>query len=489
MPAPPARGGGQSTFSPGTHEVSTSPATESDLGRAMPADRDWLRQQRRAIVEALRRGRPTDRRLARFHERLNRSIALAEARRQNVPQIRYDLELPVSAEREKIAAAIREHQVVIVCGETGSGKSTQLPKICLELGRGVERMIGHTQPRRIAARSVAARIAEELHCPLGQAVGYKIRFTDETGPRTYVKLMTDGILLAESQNDPGLDQYDTIILDEAHERSLNIDFLIGYLKRLLPRRRDLKLIITSATIDAARFAQHFASPGGPAPVIEVTGRTFPVEIRWRPLPPGDESAEPDLERAVADAVDELAREDRGDILVFMPTERDIHELAKVLRDRTIPGDAGERKTEILPLYARLSLEEQQRVFHTRGQRRIVIATNVAESSLTVPGIRAVIDPGTARIRALLGADQDPAAADRADFPGVGRPAHGALRTRRTGRLHPPVRRRRLPPPRPLHRPRDSADQPRLGDPPDRRLPAGRARRLSLSRPAPRRRRA
>jgi len=363
----------------------------------MPADRHRLRRQLRAIREAIAQGRPSDERLARWKEDLRRSIGLREARRAGVPAVRFDDELPVARKRHDIAAAIREHPVVVVCGETGSGKSTQLPKICLELGRGIDRVIGHTQPRRIAARSVAARIAEELGSPLGHAVGYKIRFTDETGPRTYVKLMTDGILLAESQGDPFLDQYDTIILDEAHERSLNVDFLIGYLKGLLPRRRDLKLVITSATIDAARFAGHFATPAGPAPVIEVTGRSYPVEVRWRPLAADEEGHEPELEQAIADVVDELARIDRGNVLVFMPTERDIHELAKVLRGRTIPGDAPGRQTEILPLYARLSIDQQQRVFHPGAHRRIVIATNVAESSLTVPGIRYVIDPGTARI--------------------------------------------------------------------------------------------
>ena len=298
----------------------------------------------------------------------------------------------------EIAQAVGQHQVVIVCGETGSGKSTQLPKMCLELGLGVGAMIGHTQPRRIAARSIAARIAEELGSPLGQAVGYKHRFTDVTGPGTYIKLMTDGILLAETQQDRYLNQYDAIILDEAHERSLNIDFLLGYLKQLLPKRPDLKLIITSATIDAQRFARHFPDPQQePAPVIEVSGRTYPVEIRHRPPEAEEESGEPDVQRAVLAAVDELARLDRGDMLIFMPTERDIHELAKHLRSRTLPGDTAAGATEILPLYARLPAGQQQRVFHAGPGRRIVIATNVAESSLTVPGIRYVIDPGTARI--------------------------------------------------------------------------------------------
>jgi ATP-dependent helicase HrpA len=370
---------------------------EQRIDEAMPADRRRLRQLLRSVQGAQRAGKPFDRSLARLTTDLEQSIARRQARRGGVPKITYDDELPISARRVEIAQAIRDHAVVIVCGETGSGKSTQLPKICLELGRGIDGLIGHTQPRRIAARSVAARIAEELGSSLGADVGFKVRFTDTTSPRTYIKLMTDGILLAESQHDRFLDQYDTIILDEAHERSLNIDFLIGYLHRLLPRRRDLKLIVTSATIDAARFAQHFATSAGPAPVIEVSGRTYPVDIRYRPVEPDDDSPHPDWLRGTLSAIDEVGRIDHGDMLIFMPTERDIHETAKVLRGRPLPGDPTGRSTEILPLYARLSVAEQQRVFHPRGKRRIVIATNVAESSLTVPGIRFVIDPGTARI--------------------------------------------------------------------------------------------
>jgi len=377
--------------------VRSSGGSEADLAKAMLADRHRLRRQLRAIRADGDAGKPVQRRLQRWRDELARSIALVDARRKAVPPLRYPQDLPICANRDPIAAAIREHPVVIVCGETGSGKSTQLPKICLELGRGIEGMIGHTQPRRIAARSVAARVAEELGSPLGQAVGFKIRFAEAVRPTTLVKVMTDGMLLAECQADPFLEQYDTIILDEAHERSLNIDFLLGYVKRLLPKRRGLKLIITSATIDAARFADHFRSPRGPAPVIEVSGRSYPVEIRWRPLVPDEEGRESDLEDALGDAVDELARIDSGDILLFMPTERDIHELAKALRGRLLPGDRPGRATEILPLYARLSIQEQQRIFQPHGHRRIVIATNVAESSLTVPGIRYVIDPGTARI--------------------------------------------------------------------------------------------
>ena len=370
---------------------------EARIALAMQADRHRFRRQLRGLETALRSGKPIGDREAKLSEEVDRSIAVCEARRNGVPDIRFDQELPVSGRREEIAQAIRDHQVVIVCGETGSGKSTQLPKICLEMGRGIEGLIGHTQPRRIAARSVAARIAEELGSPLGHHVGFKVRFSEAFGPKCYVKLMTDGVLLAETQGDPFLDRYDTIILDEAHERSLNIDFLIGYLKRLMPKRRDLRLVITSATIDAARFSEHFATADGPAPVLEVSGRTFPVEIRWRPPEPDDDGDEPDLQEAVLQAIDELARIDRGDLLVFMPTERDIHETAKALRGRPIPGDATGSQTDILPLYARLSIQEQQRVFQPGPKRRIVIATNVAESSLTVPRIHYVIDPGTARI--------------------------------------------------------------------------------------------
>jgi len=368
---------------------------EADLGKAMRWDRYRLRRQLRALKAAEAAGKATDERIAQLAKELERSILLRKARQRGLPELRYDAGLPITAKRQEIAEAIQTHQVVIVSGETGSGKSTQLPKICLELGRGIDGLIGHTQPRRIAARSVAARVAEELGTPLGQQVGYQIRFAEATSDQTYIKLMTDGMLLAESQGDPFLDQYDTIIIDEAHERSLNIDFLIGLLKRLLPKRRDLKVIITSATIDSARFAEHFATAAGPAPVIEVSGRSYPVEIRYRPVEPEEGTDEPDLSRSLLRAVDEVARLGHGDILLFMPTERDIHEAAKVLREHPVPGDGG--KTEILPLYARLSIREQQRVFQPHAHRRIVIATNVAESSLTVPGIHYVIDTGTARV--------------------------------------------------------------------------------------------
>ncbi|MEV4460235.1 ATP-dependent RNA helicase HrpA [Microbispora sp. NPDC049633] len=306
------------------------------------------------------------------------------ARRAAVPALQYPPELPVSRHKDDLLAAIRDHQVVIVAGETGSGKTTQIPKICLELGRGVHGLIGHTQPRRIAARTVAERIAEELSIELGEAVGYKVRFTDHSSDGTLVKLMTDGILLAEMQTDPLLLQYDTLIIDEAHERSLNIDFILGYLKQLLPKRPDLKVVITSATIDPERFARHFAGPGGePAPVIEVSGRTYPVEVRYRPVDEDD-----DQTQAIVDAVDELCAEGPGDILVFLSGEREIRDTADALKGRP---------EEVLPLYARLSAAEQHRVFQSHRGRRIVLATNVAETSLTVPGIKYVVDPGTARI--------------------------------------------------------------------------------------------
>ena len=299
------------------------------------------------------------------------------------PAIAYDDELPVSARRGEIAEAIRSNQVVIVCGETGSGKTTQLPKICLELGRGAHGLIGHTQPRRIAARATATRIAQELKSELGRAVGFKIRFTDRVSPDSYIKLMTDGILLAETQGDPQLRQYDTLIIDEAHERSLNIDFLLGYLKQLLPKRPELKVIVTSATLDADRFSKHFND----APVIEVSGRLYPIEMRWRP--PADDV---DLPEAIVDAVDECHRNGPGDVLVFLPGEREIREAAEALRKHHPPG------TELLPLYARQSAQEQQRVFAPAKGRRVVLATNVAETSLTVPGIRYVVDSGLARVK-------------------------------------------------------------------------------------------
>ncbi|MER7968824.1 ATP-dependent RNA helicase HrpA [Streptomyces sp. NPDC096080] len=350
------------------------------LGRRLEGARKIRKPEARAAV------------LAEIEAEVDRAEERMGRRRGRVPSVSYPEQLPVSQKKDVIADAIRDHQVVIVAGETGSGKTTQIPKICMELGRGVRGMIGHTQPRRIAARTVAERVAEELDTPLGQAVGWKVRFTDQVDPdATFVKLMTDGILLAEIQTDRELRAYDTIIIDEAHERSLNIDFLLGYLAQLLPRRPDLKVVITSATIDPERFSRHF----GEAPIIEVSGRTYPVEVRYRPLLEDvtEESAEADRDQitAICDAVEELQGEGKGDILVFLSGEREIRDTADALEKRKY------RFTEVLPLYARLSHAEQHRVFQQHTGRRIVLATNVAETSLTVPGIKYVIDPGFARI--------------------------------------------------------------------------------------------
>ncbi|WP_345676343.1 ATP-dependent RNA helicase HrpA [Yinghuangia aomiensis] len=313
----------------------------------------------------------------------------ADLRRAAVPRIEYPEQLPVSQKKDEILAAIRDHQVVIVAGETGSGKTTQLPKICLELGRGIRGLVGHTQPRRLAARTVADRIAEELKTPLGSTVGYKVRFNDQVSDASLVKLMTDGILLAELQTDRDLLQYDTLIIDEAHERSLNIDFILGYVKQLLPRRPDLKVVITSATIDPERFSRHF----GDAPIVEVSGRTYPVEVRYRPLVADSEAEQDDRDQVqgIIDAVKELQAEGPGDVLVFLSGEREIRDTAEALGKQQL------RNTEILPLYARLSSAEQHRVFQAHSGRRVVLATNVAETSLTVPGIKYVVDPGSARI--------------------------------------------------------------------------------------------
>ncbi|WP_062706496.1 ATP-dependent RNA helicase HrpA [Grimontia marina] len=316
-----------------------------------------------------------------------KSMQVRMQRLANKPNITFPEQLPVSQKKDDIAEAISNNQVVIVAGETGSGKTTQLPKICMGLGLGVSGVIGHTQPRRLAARSVATRIAEELETELGKTVGYKVRFNDQVSEESRVKLMTDGILLAEIQHDRFLNQYDCIIIDEAHERSLNIDFILGYLKQLLPKRPDLKLIITSATIDPERFSNHFRG----APIIEVSGRTYPVEVRYRPLVEDSEDTDRDQLQAIFDAVDELHDEGPGDILIFMNGEREIRDTADALNKRNL------RDCEILPLYARLSSAEQNRVFQSHSGRRIVLATNVAETSLTVPGIKYVIDPGTARI--------------------------------------------------------------------------------------------
>ncbi len=392
--------------------MATSTPADLSIGvlrqRLDAVTRDDQRRLRRQLDRA-RTTRDPDKRvaaIARVAGAIDRAEVRLVRRQQAVPTIAYPEALPVSQRRDEIAAAIRDHQVVIVAGETGSGKTTQLPKICLELGRGVHGMIGHTQPRRLAARTVADRIAEELHTELGAAVGFAVRFNDQVSDTTLVKLMTDGILLTDIHRDRSLSAYDTLIIDEAHERSLNLDFILGYLKQLLPRRPDLKVIVTSATIDPERFSAHFDG----APIIEVSGRTVPVEYRYRPLAdpeagrgdgPGDPRGERRSDRpdrfgrdqlqGICDAVEELRAEPPGDVLVFLAGERDIRDAADALRELQL------RDTEILPLYARLSHAEQHRVFAPHPGRRIVLATNVAETSLTVPGIRYVVDPGTARI--------------------------------------------------------------------------------------------
>jgi ATP-dependent helicase HrpA len=396
----------------------------------MFVDRHILQRSLRQARAALAEGKLNSKTLADLSARVRASAARREARKINLPKPEFPPELPVSTRKDEIAAAIAKHQVVIVSGETGSGKTTQLPKICLELGRGVTGLIGHTQPRRIAARSVASRIAQELKSSLGEAVGYKVRFNDKLSEASYIKLMTDGILLAETQGDRFLNAYDTIIIDEAHERSLNIDFLLGYLKQLLPKRPELKVIVTSATIDAGRFSRHFNG----APVIEVSGRTYPVEIRYRPLgKPGfaakeieaedsddnlellgqdlmgikrkarvearwlqEDDEEEAIEEAILDAADDLLRLGDGDILVFLPGEREIRDVADHLR-KYQGRSAKLRHIEVLPLFARLSIEDQQKIFRPSGTTRIVLATNVAETSLTVPGIKYVIDAGLARV--------------------------------------------------------------------------------------------
>ncbi|MDP3607684.1 MAG: ATP-dependent RNA helicase HrpA [Methylophilus sp.] len=395
----------------------------------MLVDRFPLRRRLQQAQALLKQKKPVEKSLADIASALQRSAQKMQVRLTGLPKPEYPSELPVSGKKDDIAAAIQQHQVVIVCGETGSGKTTQLPKICLELGRGVAGLIGHTQPRRIAARSVASRIAQELNSPLGQTVGYKVRFNDKLSESSYIKLMTDGILLAETQGDKFLNAYDTIIIDEAHERSLNIDFLLGYLKQLLPKRPDLKVIVTSATIDAERFSNHFVG----APIIEVSGRTYPVEVRYRPLGKSgfrakeiaeaenaqfdldddtifgiarkaktearwleEDDEEEAIEEAILDAADDLLRQGDGDILVFLPGEREIRDTADHLRK--YQGRSAKLKhVEVLPLFARLSIEDQQKIFKSHSSRRIVLATNVAETSLTVPGIKYVIDAGLARV--------------------------------------------------------------------------------------------
>jgi ATP-dependent helicase HrpA len=370
-----------------------------NLDQAMYADRHRLRRQLHDLRKKAGDTPIEDEHLAQWLERLQASAAKVEARRKSVPAMRYDDSLPIAAKRDEIKAALRQHQVLVIAGETGSGKTTQLPKICLEIGRGVHGLIGHTQPRRLAARSVATRVAEEIGTPLGELVGYQVRFEDQSKDSSLIKLMTDGILLAETQHDRFLEKYDTIIVDEAHERSLNIDFLLGYLKTLLPRRPDLKVIITSATIDLARFSEHFNG----APIVEVSGRTFPVETWYRPLAAETDEdgnrVEDDLtvDQGILAALDEIDAHEKsigtrpGDVLVFLPGEREIRDAAEVLRKASL------RFTEVLPLYARLTPADQQKIFRPAAGRKIVLATNVAETSLTVPGIRYVIDSGTARI--------------------------------------------------------------------------------------------
>lgn len=402
---------------------------EKQLPACMLVHRFVLRRRLQQAKELIKQQKPVEKSLVDIANAVQKSTQQYHQRLAQLPKPEYPLELPVSGKKDEIAAAIQQHQVVIVCGETGSGKTTQLPKICLELGRGVAGLIGHTQPRRIAARSVASRIAQELNSPLGQTVGYKVRFNDKLSESSYIKLMTDGIMLAETQGDKFLNAYDTIIIDEAHERSLNIDFLLGYLKQLLPKRPDLKVIITSATIDAERFSNHFVG----APIIEVSGRTYPVEVRYRPLGKAgfraketaeaenaqfdlddetvfgiarkaktearwleEDDEEEAIEEAILDAADDLLRQGDGDILVFLPGEREIRDVADHLRK--YQGRSAKLKhIEVLPLFARLSIEDQQKIFKSHSSRRIVLATNVAETSLTVPGIKYVIDAGLARV--------------------------------------------------------------------------------------------
>ncbi|MDQ6967266.1 MAG: ATP-dependent RNA helicase HrpA, partial [Mariprofundaceae bacterium] len=358
------------------------------LTTCMLFERRALSKRLHALSHRIRQGKPIDKSLLDMKQCIQRSSAQYMRRKAASPKLSYPEELPVSAKRQEIARAIQANQVVIVAGETGSGKTTQIPKICLELGRGVGGLIGHTQPRRIAARSVATRIAQELKSKVGEYVGYKVRFSDHSKKDGYIKLMTDGILLAEIQGDARLEQYDTIIIDEAHERSLNIDFLLGYLKQLLPKRPDLRLIVTSATINTAHFAAFFDN----APVIEVSGRSYPVDILYHPVAGDEDALDNNLPLAIVAAVDEVARMDAlGDILVFLPGEREIRETSHALAQHAM------KNTEVIPLFSRLSAGEQDKVFQNHRGRRIVLATNVAETSLTVPGIRFVIDAGLARV--------------------------------------------------------------------------------------------
>ncbi len=369
----------------GSHQIKQ---LQQQLSQCLNIDRQGFKRQLDRLRSDYQKGKNPLDSLHKLEQRIQQSIADRHKRLASIPALNFP-DLPVTGKKDEIAELIKNNQVVIVCGETGSGKTTQLPKICLSIGRGAAGLIGHTQPRRIAARTVADRIAEELGEKVGRSVGFKVRFTDKTHSQSLVKLMTDGILLAESQNDPYLNQYDTIIIDEAHERSLNIDFLLGYMKWLLPRRPDLKLIITSATIDPESFSRHFNN----APIIEVSGRTYPVEVRYRPLEQAEEEDETsdDLQLAILDAVEELQRDMRGDVLIFLTGEHDIRETSHSLNKHF------GQQYEILPLYSKLSVSEQERVFKPSGKVRLVLSTNVAETSLTVPGIRTVIDAGHARI--------------------------------------------------------------------------------------------
>jgi ATP-dependent helicase HrpA len=370
---------------------------ETQLQHCMLADRFGFRKQFKKLKSAAAKDRIDSRAVGRLQRELSKSVKLARHRFDSLPKIDYPAELPISERVDEIREVIKSNQVVILAGETGSGKTTQLPKICLSMGRGVKGLIGHTQPRRVAARTVANRIAEELQVPFGDQVGYQVRFTDHSTDKTLLKVMTDGVLLAETQNDRFLEKYDTLIIDEAHERSLNIDFLLGYIKRLMPRRKDLKVIITSATIDVDRFSRHFND----APVIEVSGRTYPVKVLYRPLELVKDHSSRDADelmyQGIIDAVHEIQTLDGAgkakarDVLVFLSGEREIREVSHLLRKARMPN------TEVLPLYSRLSVAEQNRIFKSHKGRRIVLATNVAETSLTVPGIRYVIDPGLARI--------------------------------------------------------------------------------------------
>jgi ATP-dependent helicase HrpA len=368
--------------------MQTLDAFYTALSTCLISDRQTILQKIHRATRLQKQQKPIDKLCADINKAMTQSQQQAAIRLAHLPQPTFDPTLPVNEKREAIKALIAQHQVVIICGETGSGKTTQIPKLCLELGLGVYGKIGHTQPRRLAARAVASRLAQELASPLGKNVGYKVRFNEHTSAHTFIKLMTDGILLAETQSDRFLSEYDTLIIDEAHERSLNIDFLLGYLKTLLAKRQDLKVIITSATIDAQRFSRHFNN----APIIEVSGRTYPVDIIYRPLLSQDEAGrEIEMEEAIVNAVDELWQQAPGDILVFLPGEREIRDTAEKLRK------GGWQQAEILPLFARLSHEAQQRIFRPSHGRRIVLATNVAETSLTVPGIRYVIDTGLVRV--------------------------------------------------------------------------------------------